>query len=367
MVTSTNSEQGVQHPSVLGVYEQQPLPGSLDRVSTRRTSSTEQRPLERLGRLAVRAWCAGQQLASGLLSPRELLMAAAEVGDAALAEEIAIVASHLAALGTLTEQSHERLFTEIARFVRRLDLLHVEALAAVTASHTRDFVHEPVDHRDRWADPGLGTMHFRRSAVRLLFRAARQLYLVKHDPTLDLVLPARSALQTRPLHDDEEMLCRVACRQTLIATRLPAAWALGQATAVSSELAVIRASDVDLDAGTVLLHGCSKRVPRVGVLTPWGVEQLRRHISQLAGNDCPLVYGAQTSSVSGQASSCSALHDVLRHAGLSGEPDVRPGSLAAWAGRRIFEETGLEREVARALGIRSLDRAAQVIGWDWSA
>ena len=65
--------------------------------------------------------------------------------------------------------------------------------------------------------------------------------------------------------------------------------------------------------------------------------------------------------------SSQALRETLVRAGLSGEPDVGPGSLAAWAGRRVMRETGRIEAVAVALGVRSLDRAALIIGWDWRA
>ena len=50
---------------------------------------------------------------------------------------------------------------------------------------------------------------------------------------------------------------------------------------------------------------------------------------------------------------------------LAGEPDVGPSSVAAWAAARAFREGASIDEVARMLGIRSLDRAARFIGWDW--
>jgi integrase/recombinase XerC len=56
---------------------------------------------------------------------------------------------------------------------------------------------------------------------------------------------------------------------------------------------------------------------------------------------------------------------VLRRAGLGDEEGVRPGSIAAWAGRRVLADTGRIDEVARAMGQRSLDRTAEVIGWNW--
>ena len=40
-------------------------------------------------------------------------------------------------------------------------------------------------------------------------------------------------------------------------------------------------------------------------------------------------------------------------------------SVAAWAGARSFREGAPINAVARMLGVRSLDRAARTIGWDW--
>ena len=80
-----------------------------------------------------------------------------------------------------------------------------------------------------------------------------------------------------------------------------------------------------------------------------------------------LAYEGRGSDHSGQASSCIAIAETLMRAGIGREPDVRPGSVLAWAGRRIFDATGPIEEVARRLGIRSLDRAARFIKWGWAA
>jgi integrase/recombinase XerC len=66
-------------------------------------------------------------------------------------------------------------------------------------------------------------------------------------------------------------------------------------------------------------------------------------------------------------SACVAIEDVLTRAGLAREADVRPASVAGWAGNQILDETGHIDEVARRLGMRSLDRAARFIGFDWNA
>jgi hypothetical protein len=78
------------------------------------------------------------------------------------------------------------------------------------------------------------------------------------------------------------------------------------------------------------------------------------------------VYRGSGSAHSKQASACMVVGEVLVRAGLAGEPDVRPLSVTAWAGRRILEETGRIEQVARRLGMRSLDRAARLICFEWA-
>jgi integrase/recombinase XerC len=202
-----------------------------------------------------------------------------------------------------------------------------------------------------------------------LFELARQLHLIaRHrDPTLDIVLPPRtSATRTRPLDDDEESLGRVWSRHTLAETRAPALWALGQATATTSEMPHIRVRDLRLDDGQVWLHGSRKRDARLGRLTSWGTDRLRRRVEQLDGKpDALLVFGGDPFSPSGQAAVGRGLYMVLVRAGLADDPGLRPASLSAWAGRKVFEETGQIEAAARVMGLRSLDQAARLVGWGW--
>ncbi|MCA1705300.1 MAG: integrase, partial [Actinobacteria bacterium] len=138
----------------------------------------------------------------------------------------------------------------------------------------------------------MATMHLRRSALRLYFRTARQLGLYSGDPTLDLVLPARSSLHMRPLTEDEVALCRSSSVSSLTETRRPAAWALAEATARTSEIPHIRVRDVHVDESRVWLWGSTKAEPRWGRLTEWGCKQLAGHLERLntKGPDVLLVY-----------------------------------------------------------------------------
>lgn len=215
--------------------------------------------------------------------------------------------------------------------------------------------------------PSISTMHWRRTALRLLFRAARHHGLVAGDPTLDLDLPPRSSLATRPLTDDEVTLCRSVAQWSLAGSRRAAVWALAEATCRTSELPGVVGDDVDLDSGRVWIGGGKATRPRAGQLTGWGLVQVRARIQELEASSLPLVYSGRSATGAGQVSGASALVDVLTRAGLHHEPDVRPGSVAAWAGRRVLEETGRIDCAARALGVQSLDRAASIVAWDWQS
>ena len=143
---------------------------------------------------------------------------------------------------------------------------------------------------------------------------------------------------------------------------------LAEATARTSEIHHILVSDLDFTNRRVWIHASSKAEPRWGSLSDWGATQLARRVGSLDDvltDDPAVAYEGHGSEESGQVSSCVAVAETLRRAGIGREPDVRPGSVVAWAGRKVFEETGSIEEVARRLGMRSLDRAARFIGLSW--
>jgi hypothetical protein len=109
----------------------------------------------------------------------------------------------------------------------------------------------------------------------------RQLGVYDGDFRIDLVLPPRSFLAVRPLTDDEIVVCRSFSLQTLTATRQPAAWALAEATARTSEIHHILVSDLDFTNSRVWIHGNSKAEPRWGSLSDWGAAQLARRVGSL--------------------------------------------------------------------------------------
>lgn len=240
----------------------------------------------------------------------------------------------------------------------------VHAIGQVTPRLASSFVLAPM--ADSALPPTVPLMHLRRSAIRLLFRSARQAVPALGDPTLDLVLPRRSPQLTRPLSDDEITLCRAAAAWSLNDGRRAAAWALAEASCRSLELAQTRVRDIDLDSKRVWIHGGKTTSARWGHLSDWGCLHLeRRMTSRRTDHNALVVYAGAGPAEIGQISGCAAVRDVLIRSGLGSEPGVRPASVVAWAGATLLTTGTPIDEVARRLGMKSLDRTARFLGWDW--
>jgi integrase len=289
-----------------------------------------------------------------------------------LSDAVGAVLTRWAADGAHSEQTLARMGETVRRFAARLRAQDVPSFSTVTAGQARGFV---LARTRAGEPPEVATQHARRTAVRTLYRTLRALAQNVGDPTLDLVLPPRGPLAARPLTEDEITLARASAQMTAgrSAGMRTVAWALGEATAVSSEITAVRLRDLDdpRSPSTVWLPGTRRHDPRTAALTVWGARMIAARADLLrandAGPDALLAYGgaAPPGGAKAQASVCNALRDVLDAAGLAAEPDVRPSSLRHWAGRRAYD-TGLPVEaVARLLGHRSLDATAEDIALDW--
>jgi len=242
----------------------------------------------------------------------------------------------------------------------------IREIRAVRAEHALAFVHSL---RAGGGQTSLDWKHVRRSALRMLFRQGRGLGLVTGDPTLDLSLPTRSSVKTRPLTDDELDLCRLCAVDSLSQLRRPLVWSLSEATGRTSEIPNTRIRDVDLERGRVYLHGSSRIRPRWGPLTEWGAEQIARRFRQAGdGPDPqePLVIWKFKTPKEPRAATSMAVLEVLRDAGIAAERDVRPRSVVAWAGAKALASGATIDQVALMLGCRSLDQAAEICAFNWT-
>ncbi len=275
--------------------------------------------------------------------------------------------------GDYSAQTLMRATETWTRFLSRQQKLGPITPADFTLQHCHDFV---------WAfgangQPAeVGTMHARRTALRMGFRALRDLGHDVGDPTLDLVLPPRTGTAARPLTDAEVGFCRTSARlgeAGAASLQRAVAWAIGETTAVSSEISAVLIRDVDDhdDPRWIRLAGTRRHDARLGELTDWGSTIVKRQLQVLdersAPPSTPLTYkgDAVPGEAKAQAAVCNALGAVLKFAGLAAEPDVRPASLRNWAGRRLLDAGMPVEHVARRMGSRSLDAAAEDIGLLW--
>ena len=263
----------------------------------------------------------------------------------------------------LTEQSFERFVELMSRFARFATTGHgLEDLRRCDQALVSEFVTAPTS---QGSSPSETVMHLRRCAVRLLFRVAREIGLVETDPTMDLTLPARPDAAARPLLDDEVGICRAVSMHRLDETRLPAAWALAEIGVRTGEIGQVTVADVDLEGGRVWATGSRSSLARWVSIDEWGTAQLARRLRCLRDVGAqPVVYTGNGSAKSRQAASCISISVTLARAGLGDDPKVRPISVTAWAGKRLYDRTGRIDEVCAFLGMRSLDRTARLIGLD---
>lgn len=293
--------------------------------------------------------------------------------DGDLAEQVSAVMRAWEGGGEFSEQTLLRTAETARRFQKRLAASGVRKAEDITGVDCVGFIDAITKHG---TPPELSTRHSRRVVVRMLFRTWREIGLDVGDPTLDLDLPARTSRAARPLTDAEIVLCRAATRLGQAGgTSLQRAvsWALAEATAVTSEVSAVRICDLDSPAAPrfVELPGTRRVDARVGELTDWGAAVVARQVALLRERNLPattlLTYrgkGRPGQHVA-QAAVCNAIGAVLDASGLSGEADVRPASVRNWAGRRLYDAGMPIEGVARRLGSRRLDAAAEDIALDW--
>jgi site-specific recombinase XerD len=288
----------------------------------------------------------------------------------ALLGEVAAVVARIRVGGLLSELTLEYRQNDLRAFAIYMAKVHQLAhLREVTPVQARQYLTLPRVTASGVGDRPATSLHGRRSTVRLLFRVARQLGLADSDPTLDIELPRRPVRTIRALVDEEVALGRSYSLTTLTESRVPASWALGEATAGPSEQAHICVSDIDTKLWRVWIHGGDRHRSRWGQLTEWGSIQVERQLRsvprQQSDDPLLLIRRGRSSAANRLRVGSDAISSVLRRSGLSSDPGVHAGSLPAWAGAKALADGAPIDEVARMLGVTKLDRAAAIVGLQW--
>jgi integrase/recombinase XerC len=131
------------------------------------------------------------------------------------------------------------------------------------------------------------------------------------------------------------------------------------------EMAEIVVADYDPALGRVWLPGREgkKLNARWSTLLPWDKAAIERRVAYLDGNPrALLVCNGRLSPERSSPANSMALRKILDRAGVRADRRVRPLSIRGWGARRLFDDGSDIEEVARRLGVRTLDSARRIIG-----
>lgn len=224
--------------------------------------------------------------------------------------------------------------------------------------------------------PSTNTRQNRRSGARAWFTTLNCLGLDDRNPAKAVEEQRRYERFVHPLTDAQVAVLKDIARHRVGETRVPAGVALALLGAATGEIAEITVADVNLQERWVRVPGIPSRLRarRLPVDDDWCFTMLRLRIEELRhihGDDAAahsLTYQGRASTANKRtASTGNLLAGALKRARLHDPGVVRAASITEWVATRVFAETGSVVDVANRLGFSSLDGAAHLVGFEWTA
>ncbi|MFD7955014.1 hypothetical protein ACFV4X_16135 [Streptomyces ardesiacus] len=297
-------------------------------------------------------------------------MARATIKEALL--EVSRLWLHEAAAGELSIETADLYIQVSERFHRYAEAHGISRMDDVAGDLAEAFIAAP--GRDRRNNitlvPANRTRSQRRSAIASFFAHARAQGMTKAAPLLDsppIKRDPRSQGAGLAQRDIENL--QFHAERGMPATRHAALLALLLAGLNSAETAAATTADLVLPAAEVRTDGGTRTHARTCPLTEWGVYVLRLRAARLErARHGPhrLVTSAKSSRYGAQASVGAGFNDIARAAGLATRKrKVEPRDITRYVARQTLHETGQLSEVARRLGLSSLDAAAGLAGLAW--
>ncbi|MDD9376922.1 hypothetical protein M8Z33_09630 [Streptomyces sp. ZAF1911] len=243
----------------------------------------------------------------------------------------------------------------------------------ITPNLAQAFVNAP--GRDRRGiiieTPAGSTQRQRRSAVISLFAHARALGLTKAAPLVDARPIRRSPRQPgADLQPQEIARLQFHSERGMPATRHSALLALLLAGLTSAETGAASTTDLDLTSGRVHTRGATHTLARTCTLDAWSIHVLTlrtTYLDRKRPGPHRLVANAGSSPSVVQSSIGAGFSEIARRSGLSTTArKVEPRDVTRYVARQILNETGQLSEVARRLGLSSLDVAAGLADLQWN-
>ena len=256
--------------------------------------------------------------------------------------------------------------TEAKHLVRNLQASGAVSLEDVTPSMAQDWMWAAWrDRSGRHRSTAKSTARNRQWVARLAFEAAASMGAPIDVAALigEPIARPTDFISARPLTDDEAHQVRVFADAGHVASRRSLLVAFSFAGGSASEIAGVKAKDVDTASATVAFSGAAVRD---GLLDGWGVETVDRYFrnNPPVGADDPLCVIPSISPERAAHSVSVRLGQVLRDAGISGRPGVSARSIRLTTAHKILQTDGIVA-AARFLGSPSLDNTATSLNYDW--
>ncbi|MFE7548059.1 hypothetical protein [Streptomyces gardneri] len=258
------------------------------------------------------------------------------------------------------------------RFARFADAHGIHRMDDVTGQVSELFIGAPGrDRRDNITlIPANSTRRQRRSALASLFAHARALGMTQAVPLLDsppIPRPPRSTGAELTAAEIETLQFHSECGMPT--TRHAALLALLLSGLGSAETSQATPGDLDLARACVTTKGTTRTAPRTCPLSPWDVRVLHLRSTYLAEHrprQLRLVTSDTSTPYTAQASVGAGFNEIARRSGLATtRRKVEPRDITRYVARQVLLQTGQISEVARRLGLSSLDNAAELAGLAW--
>jgi integrase/recombinase XerC len=273
-----------------------------------------------------------------------------------------IVGEMFTLLADVAPSTRHELLKHFNRFVAWCRMNDIRDIREIGRDEAETFINQPIISGRGIRKPSFPTRRNRRMAMRRAYMIMRTLGYAMPDPTIDVVLPSKTAGKARACSDSELRRLRKAIQPDLYGISHASLLALAEAGATNTEISSLTMSAIDLEAGTVRLHGTYRTSPRTNPLTEWGNAVLRQraHHSQY---DDPIVRNADGNAASTAVVSqyFDLIHSFARVYGRRLTID----SVRYWGARQVYDRTGRVEDATKFLGNVSLNTTAAGIGLDW--
>lgn len=221
-----------------------------------------------------------------------------------------------------------------------------------------------------------GTKRVRRAAARSLFETCKCLGIIDVNPAKSVEFSSPTNRYVKALSDEQIRQLQRHARMAVDDTRTPAALALVMSGATTMESAFITVADVDLTHRRVWVHdGGYRQRPRwITLCDDWCTQALTRRVDELrtihaeAADEACVAYKPHSTNPTKDrqgAAGGTLILRLMKFARVHQPGVTRAESIREWYAAKVFAETGSIAEVARRLGMSSLDAAAHLVGYDW--